>query len=266
MKKDLRMRHALSWAIAASAVSAAPALACGPESYMGTVCSFATSYCPSGWVQADGRLLQVNTNQALYSLLGTTFGGDGRTTFGIPDLRARSVVGTGQNPAFKPVTSGQQLGQQEVTLQPAQTPVQPHMHPAVFTGTGGGGQQSVTIPAVASTLEVQATLSARKLPGVVSPDKGFLLGQGGSGSNAAPIYVNPINTGTDVMLGGLGATLSGSPGNPAITFNVPTGITGGTVAVQSNLPVAATMPVSTQSPGLGLTTCILVNGLYPPRP
>ncbi len=264
MKIDLRTRGVTVVFMAFGAAFAPPARACGPDSFTGTVCSFITSYCPSGWLPADGRLLPVNNYQALYSLVGIKFGGDGRVNFGIPDLRGRNVVGTGTGPGLQPVAYGQQLGQQQVTLSPTQTPVQPHVHPATFVGTGGG-QQSVTIPAVASTLDVQATLSARKVGGAVSPDKGFLLGQGGTGNNAAPIYVNPSMSGTDVALGGLGVTMSGSPGNPAVTFNVPSGITGGTVAVQNNVIVPALAPVSTQSPGLGLTACILTNGMYPVR-
>lgn len=65
------------------------------ETMVGEVTAYAGSFVPDGWLPADGRLLSINQNQALFSLLGTTYGGDGRTSFALPDLRGRTVVGAG---------------------------------------------------------------------------------------------------------------------------------------------------------------------------
>lgn len=250
-------------ALAFSAV-AAPALACGDEDYVGSVCTFAQSWCPRGYVAADGSLLAISTNQALYSLLGVTYGGDARTTFGVPDLRGRSVIGQGTGPGLVGVSLGQKVGQQQVALTASQTPLQPHTHMATFQGVTGQAT-TVTVPASAGTLGVKGALAARQVAGAAQPQDGFMLGQGGSGGAAASIYVNPTTAGTDVALGGLDVELTGQPGNPQIQFQVPGALTGGTVTVQ---PAAApaSAAVSTQSPGLGMTVCIMSQGLYPPRP
>ena len=82
------------------AVCSGQAMACGDTPFIGEICTFAFSYCPQGFVNADGRLLPLQQNQALYALLGTRYGGDGKTTVGVPNLTGRSVVGTGvANPA-----------------------------------------------------------------------------------------------------------------------------------------------------------------------
>ena len=174
------------------------------------------------------------------------------------------VVGTGQSVGLDNILLGQKVGQSSIVLNENQVPLRPHTHTATFTGTGGGNN-TITVPASAGSLGITATLSAVQTPGVAQPRTGSLLGMGGSGNQAATIYVPSNSTATQVQLGGLDVKLTGSSGNGPIQFNVPTGITGGTVAVAS----AAASPsagVSTQSPGLGLTVCIATNGLFPPRP
>lgn len=68
-------------------LGASPALACGPESYMAEVCITASTYCPEGTLPANGQTVQIQQSQALFALLGTRFGGDGKSTFGLPNLR-----------------------------------------------------------------------------------------------------------------------------------------------------------------------------------
>ena len=95
--------------------------------YVGEIRLFAGLFAPENWALCQGQLLQINTYQALYSLVGTTYGGDGRTTFGIPDLRGRLVIGTG---TVTPTTSAYALGQTggatSVTLTEAQLPAHTH--------------------------------------------------------------------------------------------------------------------------------------------
>jgi microcystin-dependent protein len=85
--------------------------------FLGEVMPFAGTFAPSGWALANGQLLPINLNQALFSLLGTTYGGDGRTTFALPDLRDRTIMGTGNG-----VTIGSQLGTNFITLTAAELP------------------------------------------------------------------------------------------------------------------------------------------------
>jgi microcystin-dependent protein len=93
----------------------------GFEPYLGEIALFAGTFAPRGWANADGRLLPISTNAALFSLFGTTFGGDGRTTFALPDLRGRTPVGAGGTLAL-----GQRLGSEAVTLTMAQMPEHGH--------------------------------------------------------------------------------------------------------------------------------------------
>lgn len=96
---------------------------------VGQIVEFAGIHAPDGWAVADGRLLAITGNELLYSLIGTTYGGDGSNTFALPDLRGRTMVGTGwsfdsgQN--FRP---GDQMGSDSITLSLANLP--PHLHAA----------------------------------------------------------------------------------------------------------------------------------------
>ena len=83
---------------------------------LGGVSLFAGNFAPRGWALADGQLLQINDFQALFSILGTTYGGDGRTTFALPDLRGRAAIGPRTGPGLTPRTLGQRLGEHEVTV------------------------------------------------------------------------------------------------------------------------------------------------------
>lgn len=67
------------------------------EGYLGTIILCAFNFTPRGWAKCEGQLLPINSNSALFSLLGTMYGGDGRTTFGLPDLRNAVPVGAGNN-------------------------------------------------------------------------------------------------------------------------------------------------------------------------
>ncbi|MGE4278811.1 MAG: phage tail protein [Magnetospirillum sp.] len=97
------------------------AYACSGDPYMGMVCAFSFDFCPQGFLPADGRLMTIHDNQALFSLLMNKYGGDGRTTFALPDYRGRSLVGQGSAPGLSQVTLGQRRGQEEITLKPTKT-------------------------------------------------------------------------------------------------------------------------------------------------
>jgi microcystin-dependent protein len=86
------------------------------DEFLAIIKIFAGSYAPTGWAFCDGSLLKITDNTALYALIGTTYGGDGVTTFALPDLRGRIPVGAGYGSNINPITAGQQFGTNAVTL------------------------------------------------------------------------------------------------------------------------------------------------------
>lgn len=97
------------------------------EPFIGQVTLFAGNFAPRGWAFCSGQLLSIAQNTALFSILGTTYGGNGQTTFALPDLRGRVPLGPGQGPGLSNVVLGQQGGVENVTLTQAQAPA--HGHP-----------------------------------------------------------------------------------------------------------------------------------------
>lgn len=96
------------------------------DPWIGEIRATAASYCPTGWADANGQLLAICSNQALFSLFGTIYGGDGRTTFGLPDLRGRAATGAGQQPGLRNWTQGSRAGTVSETLISAQVPSHTH--------------------------------------------------------------------------------------------------------------------------------------------
>jgi microcystin-dependent protein len=96
------------------------------ESYLGEIRLFAGNYAPVGWASCDGSLLLISEYEALFSLIGTTWGGDGRQNFALPDLRSRLPVGQGQGSGLTSRTLAQSPGDAAVTLTQAQLPAHTH--------------------------------------------------------------------------------------------------------------------------------------------
>lgn len=102
------------------------------EAYLGTILTFGFNFAPVGWVPCNGQLMAISSNTALFSLLGTTYGGNGQTTFGIPDLRGRVQVGAqAAGPGLNPIVMGQVGGAQQITLLQTQLPTHTHALNAV---------------------------------------------------------------------------------------------------------------------------------------
>lgn len=120
------------------------------EPFVGEVRMFAGNFAPRGWAFCDGQLLAVSQNDALFSLLGTIYGGDGRTTFGLPDLRGRIPIHAGSGPGLSPRRLGAKAGAENETLTVNQLPS--HTHGPV---RGNPAAASDQIP----TGEVNATSS-----------------------------------------------------------------------------------------------------------
>jgi microcystin-dependent protein len=96
--------------------------------YLGQITAYAFGFVPKGWAACNGQLLLISSNQPLYSLLGTTYGGDGKTTFGLPNLQGASAVGIGNGSII-----GQAGGEANHTLSVNEIP--PHTHPVVASTT-----------------------------------------------------------------------------------------------------------------------------------
>jgi microcystin-dependent protein len=96
------------------------------QPFIGQIVMVGFTFAPAGWAFCNGQLLPIAGNDALFNLIGTTYGGDGQTTFGLPDLRSRVPVGTGQGAGLSSYMIGESVGVETVTLTVNQIP--PHQH------------------------------------------------------------------------------------------------------------------------------------------
>lgn len=95
--------------------------------FVGQIQPFSFDFAPKGWAKCDGNLLAISQNNALYSVIGIIYGGDGRTTFALPDLRGRAPMQFGHGPGLSDRRIGQKSGSQEVTLTISSLPWHNHM-------------------------------------------------------------------------------------------------------------------------------------------
>jgi microcystin-dependent protein len=100
------------------------------EPFLGSIILFAGNFAPRGWALCNGQILPISQNTALFSILGTTYGGDGRTTFALPDLRGRAAVHFGQGPGLENYSLGQSAGEESVVLNVNEIPAHQHAQPA----------------------------------------------------------------------------------------------------------------------------------------
>lgn len=105
---------------------AAPTVSKAQEQFIGQISWFAGNFAPRGWSFCDGQILPINQNQSLYSLLGTTYGGDGVNTFALPDVRGRVPIHAGPGPFGNTYRLGDKGGLEGVTLTAATTPSHTH--------------------------------------------------------------------------------------------------------------------------------------------
>ncbi|MGO9751018.1 MAG: phage tail protein [Solirubrobacteraceae bacterium] len=110
--------------------------------FLGAIFLFGGNFAPTGYALCDGQLLSIAQNTALFSILGTTFGGDGVSTFGLPNLQSRVPVGSGQGSGLSPYVLGEMGGVESVALDLSQMPE--HSHPLQ-----AGGTQTTNLPASA---------------------------------------------------------------------------------------------------------------------
>ncbi len=96
------------------------------EAYLGEIRMVGFNFAPMGWALCNGQLLPISSNTPLFALLGTTFGGNGQTTFALPDLRGRVPVHQGQGPGLSPYVMGEAVGAETVTLINSNMPLHNH--------------------------------------------------------------------------------------------------------------------------------------------
>lgn len=131
LKKSIRLVSNLTATAALAAGLSMPQLANASEPFLGQIQMIGFNFAPSGWATCDGQLLQISQNTALFSLLGTTFGGDGEVTFGLPDMRGRDALHVGNGPGLTEVRWGQKDGVETVTM--TQAKMANHTHAASTT-------------------------------------------------------------------------------------------------------------------------------------
>jgi microcystin-dependent protein len=145
------------------------------EPFLAEIRLFAGNFAPRGWALCAGQILPIAQNTALFSILGTTYGGNGQTTFALPDLRGRVALGVGQGPGLQDYLLGQQTGVEATTLAIGQVP--PHTHTfgmgtlAIAAASTPGNKQSPAnaVPA-AEAIGVTATYSTANPDVSMSPN------------------------------------------------------------------------------------------------
>jgi microcystin-dependent protein len=150
--------------------------------YLGEIRMFAGNFAPFSWAFCNGQLIPIQQNTALFSLLGTTFGGDGVRTFGLPDLRGRLPVGQGSGPGLSTYTLGEIGGEENVTI--ALSTMPSHSHQLVSTAAP---TSDVPTNAVLGTPASGVSLYAPAAPsGTLNPSANGSSGGGQSHTNVMP--------------------------------------------------------------------------------
>ena len=121
-----RIRTSALCGLTLMVLAGSPPNAAAQEPFLGEIRWVAFDFVPNGWADCNGQLLPISANTALFSLIGFTYGGDGVTTFALPDMRGRMPVGDGQGPGLTNRTLGETGGRESVTLTPAEMPAHTH--------------------------------------------------------------------------------------------------------------------------------------------
>lgn len=127
------------------------------DEYIGIIKIFGGNFAPRGWMMCNGQLLSIAQNSALFAILGTTYGGDGVTTFALPNLQSRAPIGMGQGPGLSRYVEGQIGGVETATLTIGNMPA--HTHVAQLKVSSANASQ--TTATANSTIATPGTLSGR---------------------------------------------------------------------------------------------------------
>ena len=142
------------------------------QPYVGEIRMFAGNFAPAGWMFCEGQLLPISEYETLFNLIGTTYGGDGQSTFALPDLRGRVPLHMGQGPGLSNYIIGQNGGTEAVTLTTLQLPQ--HSHAAMAQSQTGGQTSPAGGVWAASTLSQYSTnaADANMNPASIQPNGG----------------------------------------------------------------------------------------------
>lgn len=205
------------------------------DMYLGVIEALGFNFVPRFFGACAGGLIAISQNQSLYSLLGTAFGGDGRATFGLPEMRGRIPMGFGTGPGLPTRVMGQKVGSEEVTLTPANLPSHTHTH--TYSGSGGGGS--------AATVQVASSGGRKELPG----DGDFIAAPANAlGVPQANMFIEPADVTATALLGGV----SGGGG----------GFDSAAFAIQAS---GLSVPFPVVQPSQAINFCICTQGNYPSR-
>ncbi|MBF4465044.1 phage tail protein [Flavobacterium sp. LC2016-12] len=160
------------------------------ETYLGTILAFGFSFTPRGFQPCLGQLMSISQNSALFSLLGTTFGGDGQSTFGLPDLRGRTLIGQGQGIGLSTIVPGEMSGTENTSLLITNMPAHTH----------------ALVPGQATITTVLNAISGTTITN--DPDSGN--NSFGASGNTPNIYSEPGGTSNGV--GGITSAIGGTTG------------------------------------------------------
>jgi microcystin-dependent protein len=127
------------------------------EPFLGELRLFPYNFAPTGWAMANGQTMSIAQNTALFSLLGTTYGGNGTTTFQLPDLRGRVPISMGQGAGLSPYVLGETLGVESVTLLTTEIPA--HTHPVNANAAKGNESSPIGSFPAADASEITAEYS-----------------------------------------------------------------------------------------------------------
>lgn len=185
------------------------------EFFLGGIIQFGGNFAPRDWAFCQGQYISINQNQALFAILGTIWGGDGRTNFALPDMRSRVPIGVGQGPGLSNVFISEESGWESCSLGLAQMPV--HSHIATFQGTGGDVENPIS---ATGKLKVATDGTEQK---TATSNSDAINADGISiGPSSANLYRADATTYQDLDC--VDVTVSGNSG----------GITGGIVSIDNN--------------------------------
>lgn len=201
------------------------------DPFIGQISMFAGNFAPRGWALCNGQLLAISSNSALFSLLGTNYGGDGVTTFALPNLQSRSPVGTGTGGGLTNVQLGQVGGVESTTLTTLNMPI--HSHGVTTTATA------------ISTGSLQVAGTGSNASTTPSATNNILGASGAGGPPSAAIWSDQLTS---------PVTLA-NPETINTTLNV-------NVTVQ---PTGSSQPLPIRNPYLGMNFIIALEGIYPSR-
>ena len=164
------------------------------DAFMSMITAFGCNFIIRNWGACAGGLVSINQNQALYSLIGTFFGGDGRTTFGLPELRGRSPVNYGNGPGLNPVTMGMKGGLEYSQISVLNLP--PHDHTVTLSG---------------ATAATSADLPVSSAAGFATdPDGNYLATTNSSNRIYTPTLSSPAGTMGPIAIPGQTVVVSGT--------------------------------------------------------